>query len=296
MPLSPTELTNIETNIAHFIKSTIGPIIKAQSGKSISQHYDDKASPVDFVTKYDKQIEKLIREFTSTNYPDFEFIGEEEYVPGETKIGDKPTFIVDPIDGTTNFIHGFPYSCCSVGLAEGGKPVVGVIYNPNLDLLLQGSKGNGAFANGERIEVTERPLKLGTALLALEGGAERVCGKDGEDSNFDIKMATYKNLLSANGGLVHGFRSLGSAAMNISYVCMGIFDAFWEGGCWAWDVCAGTCILQETGGVLVGGNKGEWDIPLDRRVYFAVRGGCTKDEQKKFIEDFWEQVAGELKY
>ena len=109
-------------------------------------------------------------------------------------------------------------------------------------------------------------------------------------------MTTYKNLLSEDGGFIHGYRSFGSAAMNICHTAIGVLDAYWEGGCWAWDVCAGWCILEEAGGKIVGGNPGEWDVPINRRCYLAIRGGCGKNEQDKFAKDFWNQVDGKLQY
>lgn len=293
MSFSTEELKSIETFIANLLHDEIGPIIKSETGTTFQQ-YVDKANAVDLVTKYDKQIEQTIKTKIHETYGDkFQFIGEEEYVPGVTQITNSPTFILDPIDGTTNFIHAFPYSCCSLGLAIDGHPVVGVVYNPHLDQLFQASKGNGAFLNGQRIDVTKRPLTLQKSVLGLEGGAER---KEGPDGNFDKKMATYKNLLSESGGFIHGFRSLGSAALNVCYTAAGILDGYWEGGCWAWDVCAGWCILEEAGGKMVGGNKGEWKIPIDRRCYLAIRGGCEESEQDRFVKDMWKQVDGELKY
>ena len=293
MALTQQELKSIENNIVKLLKEQVGPIIKQQSGQYLTQSYDDKANQVDLVTKSDKNIEFIIKGKLNELYPTFLFVGEEEYVPGETKISNEPTFVVDPIDGTTNFIHGFPYSCCSIGLAENGKPVMGAIFNPHLNQLFHASKGNGAFVNDEPITVAKRPLSLQKSVIGLEGGADRA---DSPGSNFDIKMSTYKNLLSDKGGFIHGFRSLGSAAMNICYTALGIFDGYWEGGCWAWDVCAGWCIIEECGGRIIGGNKNDWDIGIDRRVYFAIRGGCSSEEQKKFAEDFWDQTTGDLKY
>lgn len=288
--LSSQELKEIENNLVRLAKDEIGPVLKSKSGTQFGQ-FDDKANQVDLVTVIDKKVESIINKRLTSLYPNFEFIGEETFKPGLTSITNSPTFIVDPIDGTTNFIHGYPYSCVSMGLAVGGEPVVGVVYNPHLNMMFHASKGNGSFFNDELIHVTKRSLTLQQSVIALESGAERSPG-----SNFDIKMETYKNLLSDKGGYIHGSRSAGSAAMNMCYVANGMLDAYWEGGCWAWDVCAGWCILKESGGIVVGGNKDEWDISVDRRCYLAVRGGCEKSEQQYFVKSFWSHVAGELKY
>lgn len=290
--LSREQLKEIENTLVELATTQVGPLIKGQAGTKFDS-YEDKANNVDLVTVVDKKVENIVHEVLSEKYPDFDFIGEESYVVGETKIGEKPTFIVDPIDGTTNFIHGYPYSCTSLGLAEGGRPVVGVVYNPHLNQLFHASKGNGAYLNGELIAVAPRELTLQKSVVAFEGGSER---SEGPEGNFDSKMATLKNLLSDKGGCIHGFRSVGSAAMNLCYVANGMLDAYWEAGPWAWDVCAGWCILNETGGVMVDANPNKWDIPLDNRSYFAVRGGSTVQEQKWFIEAFWSHVEGTMKF
>ena len=293
MSFTNAELKEIENFIVNLLRDKIGPIIKSKTSTTFQQ-YSDKVNAVDLVTEYDKQVEAIIKDTIKNKFGDkFNFIGEEEYIPGKTEITNSPTFILDPIDGTTNFIHGFPYSCCSLGLAIDGHPVVGVVYNPHLNQLFHASRGNGAHLNNQKINVTNRPLTLQKSLIGLEGGSER---SEEPDSNFNKKMTTYKNLLSEKGGFIHGYRSFGSAAMNICHTALGVLDAYWEGGCWAWDVCAGWCILEETGGRIVGGNPNEWDVPINGRCYLAIRGGCDKHEQSKFAKDFWDQVDGKLQY
>lgn len=292
MPLTREQLKEIEETLIELATKQVGPLIKGLSGTKFDS-YEDKANNVDLVTVVDKKVESIVNDVLTKKYPDFEFIGEESYIPGETKIGKKRTFIVDPIDGTTNFIHGYPYSCTSLGLAEDGTAVVGVVYNPHLNQLFHASKGNGAFLNGEKITVAPRALTLQKSVVAIEAGSER---SEGPNGNFDNKMITLKNLLSDKGGYIHGVRSVGSAAMNLCYVANGMLDAYWEAGPWAWDVCAGWCILNETGGAMVDANPKIWEIPLDNRSYFAVRGGCTPEEQKWFIEAFWSHVEGTMRF
>ena len=134
------DLRSIEDYLCSLARDQVGPIIKAKSG---TQHnYDAKSGSrtVDIVTAIDKQVEKLIWTNVKSKYPTFKFVGEESYVAGETKLTDDPTFIIDPIDGTTNFVHDFPFSCTSLGLTINKEPVVGVIYNPHLNLLVSASK------------------------------------------------------------------------------------------------------------------------------------------------------------
>lgn len=243
------------------------------------------------MTEVDKAVEVMVSESLSKKYPNFEFMGEESYVPGKTVLTDAPTFIVDPIDGTTNFIHFYPSSCISLGFTLNKIPHVGVVYNPFQGLMYTGVKGQGSFLNGERLPL--RPssaLKLQNALIGIEWGSER------SGPNFKIKTETFTALAAekeAGGAFAHGFRSAGSAALNISSVATGALDCYWEGGCYAWDVCAGWVILSEAGGRIVGGNAGDWDIPVDSRIYFAVRGG---EGQEQFIEEFWSHIKGKLEY
>lgn len=292
MALSKEQLKEVETSLIQLAQKEIGPLIKSQSGTKF-ESFEDKANNVDLVTVVDKKVENIVQEFLTKKYPDFAFVGEEGFIKGETKIGNKPTFIVDPIDGTTNFIHGYPYSCTSLGLSEGGKAVVGVVHNPHLNQTFHASKGNGAFLNDERIQVTPRPLILQKSIIGLESGSERA---ESPGSNFETKLRTTNNLLSEKGGFIHGSRSHGSTAMDLCYVATGLLDAYWEGGPWAWDVCAGWCIIEETGGIMVGANPGEWEIPLENRRYFAVRGGAKKEEQNWFVESLWSHVEGRLSY
>lgn len=291
--LTGEELRKIEQHLIEFLKTDIGPILKNASGTKFDS-YDEKVNDVDLVTVVDKKVETLIRKFAEENYPEIKFIGEESLSKDERFDLEDPTFIVDPIDGTTNFIHGFPFSCTSIGVAQGGKPVIGCVYNPHLNQLFHASLGNGAYLNDEPINIEKRTLSLKKSIIGFEGGSER---EDGKGTNFTKKFDTYRKLLSDRGAFIHGFRSLGSAAMNICYVSIGYMDAYWEGGCWAWDVCAGWCILNEAGGKIVGGNPGQWNIPINNRSYLAVRGGLVDDdEQEKFIQDFWGFVEGALKY
>lgn len=249
-----------------------------------------------------------------TAYPTYFFVGEETYVAGETKVTDAPTFIVDPIDGTTNFIHGFPNACISLGFAVGRVPSVGVVYNPFQDLLFTGIRGQGSYVqrnaslaegNPGRGPKQRLPLAgsgdgtkapalegLGSALVAVEWGSNR------DGPNFDIKARTFSRLAASKetgGSMVHSMRSMGSAALNLCACAAGQVDLYWEGGCYAWDVCAGWCILNEAGGIMASGNPGEWDPAIDSRVYLAVRGAPSG--QKEIVEELWKVIGdGKMEY
>lgn len=134
---------------------------------------------------------------------------------------------------------------------------------------------------------------LQKALVAVEWGNERSGG------NWDVKTATFSNLAGdgaesgGGGGMVHSLRSLGSAALNCCAVARGDLDAYWEGGCWAWDVAAGWVVVEESGGRVVGGNEGEWECRVDGRRYLVVRGG---EGGREFVGEFWGKVGGRLEY
>lgn len=227
----------------------------------------------------------------------YRFHGEETYDPARP-LTDEPTFIVDPIDGTINFVHGFPSACVSLGLTIDRTPVVGVVFNPFTKTLYSAIRGRGAFLN----RTTRLPLKgdnveplngLSNALISVEWGSER------SGQNWDTKIRTFEQLgkTRENGGaMVRAIRSTGSAALNICDVATGIVDLYWEGGCWAWDVCAGWVILTEAGGIMVDGNPGNWQTSIDGRKYLAIRASPNGAGQKDLAEEFWGHIQGRLAY
>ncbi|KAF3766774.1 inositol monophosphatase [Cryphonectria parasitica EP155] len=278
-----------------------------------------KLNSVDIVTETDQAVERLVSSRLSTLYPSYAFVGEETYVAGETKVTAAPTFIVDPIDGTTNFIHGFPHACISLGFAVDKIPSVGVVYNPFIDVLYTAVRGQGAYvqrnaalaargllkSGAEGAEKVRLPASgsgdgsqapalgdLSTALVAVEWGSSR----DGD--NYDLKTRVFKKLAASkesSGAMVHSLRSLGSAALNLCAVAEGSLDLYWEGGCYAWDVCAGWTILREAGGIMASGNPGDWDPALDARVYLAVRG--APKGQREIVEELWGVIGdGKMDY
>ncbi|KAF2748002.1 inositol monophosphatase [Sporormia fimetaria CBS 119925] len=251
----------------------------------------NKKNSVDLVTETDRAVEKLVSTSLREKYPDFDFMGEETYKPGDT-ITDAPTFICDPIDGTTNFVHRYPYVCISLGLAVNRVPTIGVVFNPFTKQLYTAIKGQGAFLD----QKTRLPLSTPTAfedglsscLVAVEWGADR------SGNDFAVKSKTFENLAKTKeqgGGMVHGLRSFGSAALNICGVASGGLDVYWEAGCWAWDVCAAWVILYEAGGIMADANPGNWKPTVDGRRYMAVRAG---EGQEKVVEQFWSLVEGKF--
>mmetsp|Transcript_45946 Transcript_45946/g.115668 ORF Transcript_45946/g.115668 Transcript_45946/m.115668 type:complete len:285 (+) Transcript_45946:180-1034(+) len=207
-------------------------------------HDDDsasKSSSVDLVTKYDKQCEQLIFDGIRKAYPSHLLIGEESTSEGnKIVISDETTWIVDPIDGTTNFIHSFPYTCISIAVAEGKRPVVGVVHAPLLGETFVAIEGCGAFLNGTRIKVS-KTTKIDQAVIVTEAGYHR------KSPAIDIVLGNIQNLLQAN---VRGLRMCGSAALNFANVAAGRIDLYYEWGCFTWDWAAGCLLVTEAGGVV----------------------------------------------
>ncbi|PHH85049.1 hypothetical protein CDD83_987 [Cordyceps sp. RAO-2017] len=253
-----------------------------------------KLNSVDIVTEVDKAVEKMVSARLSAAFPSVAFMGEETYKPG-VRLSPEPTFVVDPIDGTTNFIHSMPSACISLSLAVDRRPAVGIIYNPWQDVLFTAITGRGAHmtrlkgTTPQKLPLARapRPLQgLGASLVAVEWGSDR------DGPNFDLKVDVFQKLARSRetgGAMVHSLRSMGSAALNLAAVAAGQLDAYWEGGCWAWDVCAGWCILNEAGGRMVSGNPGDWDPPLDGRVYLAVRGAPSG--QGELVREMWDLIG-----
>ncbi|KFY21359.1 hypothetical protein V493_07473 [Pseudogymnoascus sp. VKM F-4281 (FW-2241)] len=264
-----TEIHDLLVKVAH----QAGKMIMSATPQTLGS--DTKKNSADLVTETDKAVEAMVTSELRTAYPEFDFIGEETYYPGQP-LTDAPTFIVDPIDGTTNFVHAFPSVCISLGFTVGRVPTVGVIYNPFLNELWTAIKGQGSFLSqngGPKqklpLKASPEPLKdLSTCLVSVEWGSDR------SGINFDVKVKAFAKLAGSKeqgGAMVHSLRSMGSAALNLVAVAAGQLDVYWEGGCWAWDVAAGWCILEEAGGIMRSGNPGE-EVSVDCRKFLAVRG------------------------
>ncbi|KAJ3751793.1 hypothetical protein EV360DRAFT_56316 [Lentinula raphanica] len=278
---------------------------------------DEKKNSVDLVTEYDVRVEELVKKEISDTYPDFKFIGEESYAAGSrSPLTDDPTYCVDPIDGTTNFVHGFPWVCISLGLIYKKVPVLGVIYNPFLDLLYTGIKGQGSYLSRHggapmRLPLAKSPKPLATlnhALIAVEWGNDRTIDPLTKRSESFHKLAGDPDKGVEGGRMAHSLRSLGSSAMNFATVAQGGLDIYWEIGCWPWDVCAGMVIAQEAGGVVTGSHAYYENTKdsssfgvlneeiLTGRKYLVVRAvGDSENEkgrdaQKRIMGEFYDTV------
>jgi len=224
------------------------------AGKVIREAHEDRSKGlgveikggthehVDLVTAVDKACEALIIDTLKARYPGHAFIGEESSAAmpeGPLQLGDQPTWIIDPVDGTTNFVHGYPFVTVSIGLAVGGEPVLGVIYNPIMDELCSAMRGCGATLNGQ-------PVRVGSATGVTSAV---VCNNFGASREPAVNALCTARLNALLQNSVRGVRNSGSAAQNMMHVACGRLDAYFEEGFGGpWDVAAGKIIIEEAGG------------------------------------------------
>ena len=192
-----------------------------------------RKGPGDFVSAADKRAEEIIKDELAYARPDFAFLGEET---GKSGANDAPTWIVDPLDGTLNFLHGLPHWAISIGLEEEGKITAGVIYDPCKDELFWAAKGSGAFMRKGRLRVSARN-DIAESLLAY--GDARIEGRE----------KVQKQLKTVHEKVLTGTRRYGSAALDMAYVAAGRLDGYWENIIHPWDIAAGWIIVKEAGGV-----------------------------------------------
>lgn len=189
----------------------------------------------DFVTEVDQKAEMTIIEIISKAYPSHSFLGEET---GHSGTDDKSEYlwIIDPLDGTTNFLHGFPQFAVSIALQHKGEITQAVVYDPINQDLYTASKGEGAQLNNRRLRVTGRKSLQG-ALLGTGFPFK-------QQQHLDVYLETFKALFPDTAGI----RRPGSAALDLAYLAAGRIDGFWEIGLNAWDIAAGVLLVKEAGG------------------------------------------------
>lgn len=212
---------------------------------------DQKLGDWDLVTEYDRKIEDIIIGKLKRAFPDHKFIAEESTGKELPELTDVPTWIIDPIDGTTNFIHGFPHTCVVIGLAVKKEVVLGIVYNPILEQLFTARKGRGAFLNGHPIQVS-KVQDLSKALVCMESGFIKI------DDLREKMVERIQDVIKA----AQGIRTLGVAALTLCYIALGIVEAYYiEGpGISTWDIAAASLIISEAGGVVLDRVTGE---PID---------------------------------
>ena len=222
------------------MKNKLIEIIK-EAGVILKEGYYSKKDVTfkakkDLVTKYDVAVENFLKDKFESEFKDFNVIAEES--DNTNKIFSN-SIIVDPIDGTTNFVNKLPHTAISVGVYKDKKPYIGIVYNPILDELYTAIVGQGAYCNNEKIEVSNEN-DFQKALIST--GFPYTSGTCEDDLN-DV-MKKIKNILPK----CQDIRRLGSAALDLCYVARGVYEGYYEMNLKAWDVSAGLIILQEAGG------------------------------------------------
>ena len=192
-----------------------------------------RKGPADFVTRADRRTEEILREELRRARPGFGFVLEE----GEDEAGDgEHAWIIDPVDGTTNFIHGIPHFAMSVALRRGRDIVAALIYNPVSDEMFIAERGRGAFLNNRRLRCSARQ---GLAEAVIVNG----CPHRGR-----ADLARFRRELAVVQEEVAGLRRFGAASLDFAWVAAGRFDGFWERGLKIWDIAAGVLMVREAGG------------------------------------------------
>ena len=219
-----------------------------KAGKAIIQGFNQlervniyEKSAYNFVSDIDHKSEEIIISDIQKAFPTHGIISEECGV----KPGSEFTWIIDPLDGTNNFIHGFPHFCVSIAVMQNGSVEYAVIYDPIKDELYSATKGRGAQLNNSRIRISNRS-KLLAGILAT-----------GCPSHDEKVIANYMPILQEMMIKTAGIRRSGSAALDLAYVASGRLDGTWQAGLKAWDIAAGSLIVKEAGGVVYDYNKEE---------------------------------------
>ncbi|XP_039983498.1 inositol monophosphatase 1-like [Xiphias gladius] len=233
-----------------------------------------KSSPVDLVTETDQRVEQLIISSIKEKYPTHSFIGEESVAAGAPSVlTDSPTWIIDPIDGTTNFVHRFPFVSVSIGFTVKKEIEFGIVYSCIEDKLYTARKGKGAFCNGVPIKVSGLQ-DINQSLVLTEMGFKK------DPEQFKIMLANIKTILTIP---VHGIRSPGSAAVNMCLVACGAADAYYHMGIHCWDMAGGAAVVTEAGGVIMDISGGPFDL-MSRRLIVASSRAIAERIAKEITE------------
>ena len=250
-----------QTKMLEFAKITAkgaGAILMEHFGQISS--YEHKSTPIDLLTIADTQSETFILKEITKTFPDHHIIAEESAI---VENNSDYRWVIDPLDGTTNFVHSLPIFAVSIGLQYKDETIVGVVYNPAADKCFWAEKNGGAFLNGEAIHITS----INTLSNSLLVTGFPYTHDDRWRKGFDLFKTLY--------GKTQGLRRLGAAALDFCFVAMGRFEGFWEFGLQPWDVCAGALIVKEAGGAV-----SDWDdspMPFSGNRILATNGHIHKE-------------------
>jgi myo-inositol-1(or 4)-monophosphatase len=244
-----------------------------EAGDILMQHfgnissYKEKSSATDLVTIADTQSESFIINKIKARFPDHDIIAEESDLK---QIGSDYRWVIDPLDGTTNFVHNLPIFAVSIGLQFKKETIAAVVYNPAANKSFCAYKNGGAFLNNQPIKI--RSSKTLSESLLVTGFPYT------KDERWDKGFILFKELY----GKTRGVRRLGAAALDLCFIAMGRFEGFWEFGLQPWDICAGGLIVEEAGG-----RVSDWDgspMPFSGHRVLATNG---------YIHDEMLEILGE---
>ena len=249
-----------------------------EGGRLLMSHFGKVAveykGEVDLVTQADRDSEHLIVSRIRSRWPQHDLIGEEG---SRRESGSEYRWYIDPLDGTTNFAHGFPVFCVSIALEFQGERIAGVVYDPTRDELFSAGKGSGSTLNGNRIRVSRTP-HLAESLVATGFPSHK------RHKNPNINFYHQITLRS------HGVRRAGSAALDLCNVAAGRFDGFWEFNLNPWDTAAGVLLVEEAGGQV--GNFSGGPFEISSREVLATNGLVHQEMLREFSQIFAGRVEG----
>jgi myo-inositol-1(or 4)-monophosphatase len=243
-----------------------GNLLLRQIGRLEGLNIIEKARQ-DYASEVDSQVEAEIIRDLRRAFPDHGFLGEESGSSGKSRF----TFVIDPLDGTSNYIRGFPHFCVSIALVENGEPLHGVIFDPLRNELFTASRGAGAYLNDRRLRVGARNDMTGAMLLTGFPPRER--------ARLAPQLDTIRRLLDE----AEDIRRTGSAALDLAYVASGRVDAYFEAGVKPWDIAAGILLVREAGG-RVCDFRGGSDGLLDRGQLIAANLKLSDALQKAIVD------------
>jgi myo-inositol-1(or 4)-monophosphatase len=236
-------------SIASEIAQRAGALLMQYFVRGVKTEYKGTGT-VDVVTDADRASEKLIVESLSQSFPAHGIIGEEG---SRSHLSGEFLWYVDPLDGTTNFAHGFPTFCVSLGLVRNGELIAGVVFDPTRNELFAAEQGAGATLNGQPIHVS-RVTHLGESLVGT--------GFPSKKRHLNPNIHFYHQLTLKS----HGVRRAGSAALDLTCVAAGRYDGYWEFNLNPWDTSAGVLLVQEAGGRVTHFDGGSFDLPASREL------------------------------
>lgn len=213
----------------------------------------EQKQPNDYVTEVDRQAEAIVASLVRQSYPDHAILGEEFGLQGSTDAD--YIWVIDPLDGTTNFLRSISHFAVSIAVVHQGEPIIGVVYDPVKRELFSAEQNAGAYLNGERIVVSDRPMKGALLATGVPYSGERL-------DQLGIFQSTLSHFLAMQ---TSGLRRLGAAALDLAYVAAGRYEGFWEASLNQWDIAAGVLLVKEAGGK-VSSLRGRDDYMLSGNV------------------------------